>query len=257
MKRKISLALGGGGSKGLAHIGVIKAITELNLEISQIAGTSVGALIGGIYATNPNYKELEKIVEDISYLELFKILMDFPVKDALVKGKKMEDFLDKICGSKKIEELPIKFRAVCADIVSGEKYVFDKGKLSTAIRASCAIPGIFSPVKYEERVLIDGGVISPVPVLELEKRKNEKIIAVGLYDKFFPKKYKDMANAGVFVVAYGSMQLMVKKLAENELEKADVKILPPVEDINVLDFVKAKKFITLGYETAIKALKDF
>ncbi|MFA6007854.1 MAG: patatin-like phospholipase family protein [Candidatus Shapirobacteria bacterium] len=254
MKKKICLVLGGGGSKGLAHVGVIKALVENDFEITQIAGTSAGALIGGLYAANPDYRELEKIVENISYYKLIKILVDWPVRNGLVRGRKMEKFLNRLCGQKSIENLPIKFKAVCTDLITGQKYVFDQGKLVTAIRASCAVPAIFSPIKYEGKILIDGGAISPIPVSEVEAKNGEKVVAVGLYSKIFPKSYRKLSRATLPQIAYSSMQTMVCQLSERNLNEADIQILPPVEDINVLNFVRAKKYIQIGYDTTIKMM---
>jgi len=254
MKKKICLVLGSGGSKGIAHLGVIKALVENNFEITQIAGTSAGAMIGGLYAANLDGQKLEDEINNIDYLKLFKILIEKPIKNGLLRGKKMEAFLDKLCGEKKIEDLPIKFRAVCSDLVSGDKYVFDKGKLSTAIRASCAIPALFSPVKFEGKILIDGGAVNPIPTSEVSPKAGEKIIAVGLYSKIFPKNYRTISQANIIKMAFSSMQVMVKNLSILDLEKADIKILPPVEDINVLNFVKAKNYIKVGYDATIKML---
>lgn len=256
MNKKICLALGGGGSKGLAHIGVIKALVENGFEITQIAGTSAGALVGGLYAANPDYKELEKIVGEISYRKLFRILAGLPARSGFVKGKGMEKFFDKVCGRKEIENLTIKFRAVASDLVEGKKYIFKSGKLATAIRASCAIPGIFSPVKYEGKLLIDGGAVEPIPISELNPKNGEKIVAVGLYSKIFPKDYKKLSKANLIGISFSSMQLMLCQLSKRELKKADIKILPPVEDINVLNFVRAKKYIEIGYETTIKMMPE-
>lgn len=256
MTKNICLVLGGGGSKGLAHVGVIKALCENGFEITQIAGTSAGALVGGLYAVNPNYKELEKIANSIGYLELVKIFMDWPIKSGLVRGRKMEKFLNKMCWGKNIEDLPIKFKAVCSDLVLGEKFVFEKGKLATAIRASCAIPAIFSPIKYQGKLLIDGGAVNPVPVSEIIPKLDEKIVAVGLYSKIFPKNYQKLSRANLTQIAYASMQVMVCQLSEKNLDAADIKILPPVEDINVLNFVKAKDYIDIGYETTMKMMPE-
>jgi NTE family protein len=256
MKKKICLVLGSGGSKGIAHLGVIKALVENDFEITQIAGTSAGAMMGGLYAANLDGQKIEDEINAIDYLKLFKILLEKPTKNALLRGRKMEAFLDKLCGEKKIEDLPIKFRAVCSDLITGDKYIFDKGKLSTAIRASCAIPALFSPVRYEDKILIDGGATSPIPTSEVKPGKGEKIIAVGLYSKIFPKNYNKISKANIVKLAFSSMQVMVKNLSIIDLEKADIKILPPVEDINVLDFVKAKKYIQIGYETTIKMMPE-
>lgn len=162
MKRKISLVLGAGGSKGLAHLGVIKALNEAGFEITQIAGTSVGALIGGLYAGKPDVKWIEEIVYSLSYRKLSKIILERPRKSALIYGNNYHNFLKKILPIKNVEDTQIPFRAVASDLVSGEKYVFNSGPLVTAISASSAIPAIFSPVEYKGMLLIDGGAIDPV-----------------------------------------------------------------------------------------------
>lgn len=256
MTKKICLVLGSGGSKGFAHLGVIKALCENGYEITQIVGTSAGALIGGLYAANPNFNELEKIINDISYKELLRIFVDWPIRSGLVRGKKMEKFLNKICGNINIEDLPIKFKAVCSDIVTGEKYIFDKGKLALAIRASCAIPAIFSPVKFQGKLLIDGGAISPIPISEIDMVKDEKIVAVGLYGKIFPKSYSKLVKANLTQVAFVAMKVMVRQLSEYNLEKAGVKILPMVDDINILNFVKSKNYVQIGYEATMEKMPE-
>jgi NTE family protein len=256
MSKKICLVLGSGGSKGLTHLGVIKALVESGYEITQIVGTSCGALIGGLYAANPNCEELENIIEKIGYLELVKIFVDWPNGSGLMDGEKIENFLDEICGQKIIEDLPIKFKAVCTDIVKGKKFIFDKGKLSTAIRASCGVPGLFSPYKHEGKLLIDGGALNPVPVFEVDRGKDEIIVAVGLYSRVFPKSYQKLAKANVTQIAYVAMQTMFCKLADYNMAGADVKILPLVEETNILNFVKTKKYVQIGYETTIKMVPE-
>jgi len=168
----------------------------------------------------------------------------------------VEKYLDTMCQGKSIEKLPIKFKAVCSDLVEGKKFVFEKGKLSTAIRASCTIPAIFSPIRTEGKLLIDGGAVDPIPVSELSPGKGEKIVAVGLYSKIFPKSYRKLAKANITQIAYASMQVMVCRLSEKNVDMADIKILPEVEDINVLNFVKAKKYIDIGYEAAMKQMPE-
>ena len=168
----------------------------------------------------------------------------------------MEAFLDKICGQKRIEDLSIKFSAVCTDIIEGEKFVFTEGKLSTAIRASCAIPAIFSPIKYQGKILIDGGALNPIPVSEVKPDKGEKIIAVGLYSKIFPKSYEKFSKANLSQIAYASMQVMVRQLSKNNLIGADIKILPMVDDVYVLNFVKTKSYVQIGYDATMKMIPE-
>ncbi|MEL7666154.1 MAG: patatin-like phospholipase family protein [Candidatus Shapirobacteria bacterium] len=252
MKRKISLVLGAGGSKGLAHLGVIKALNEAGFEITQIAGTSVGALIGGLYAGKPDVKWIEEIVYSLSYRKLSKIILERPRKSALIYGNNYHNFLKKILPIKNVEDTQIPFRAVASDLVSGEKYVFNSGPLVTAISASSAIPAIFSPVEYKGMLLIDGGAIDPVPVDEIEKNEKQPIVAVALYKNLFPKDFSKLKKAGLARIAFDSMQVTVSNLSKKAIKKADLVILPDVENINVLDFVKAKEYVEIGYRTMKK-----
>lgn len=257
MKMKIALVLGSGGSKGLAHIGVIKAVLEKGYQIEEIVGTSAGALMGGWYASCQDISIMENFANSISYKYLLKILTDWPDNKGVIRGRKIEMFLEKIFENKLIENLPIKFRAVSANLVTGEKCIFEKGSLSTAVRASISIPAIFSPVKFDSKILIDGGAIEPLPVAEVKRKKDVKIVAVGLYKNIFPKNYDDLSKSNIVKITYSSMQQMLVELSRRDMEKADIKILPPVADINVLNFVKAKEYIKIGYDTAMKAFKDF
>ena len=252
MKRKISLVLGAGGSKGLAHLGVIKALNEAGFEITQIAGTSVGALIGGLYAGKPDVKWIEEIVYSLSYRKLSKIILERPRKSALIYGNNYHNFLKKILPIRNVEDTQIPFKAVASDLVSGEKYVFNSGPLVTAISASSAIPAIFSPVEYKGMLLIDGGAIDPVPVDEIEKNEKQPIVAVALYKNLFPKDFSKLKKAGLARIAFDSMQVAVSNLSKKAIKKADLVILPDVENINVLDFVKAKEYVEIGYRTMKK-----
>jgi len=212
-------------------------------------------MIGGLYAANPNIKEIEDIVYSLSYRKLSKIIFERPGKSALIQGKNYHNFIAKICAVKMIEDTKIPFKAVTCDLISGNKFVFTRGPIATAICASSAIPAIFSPVEYEEKLLIDGGAIDPVPVDEVESIENQPIVAVALYKKMFPKNLTKLKNASFARIAFDSMQVAICNMSKKAIKKADLAILPEVEDINVLDFVKAKKYVEIGYE-AMKAKID-
>lgn len=256
MKRKINLVLGCGGSKGLAHLGVIKALNEAGFEIAQIVGSSAGALIGGLYAANPDVEAIEKIVYGLTYRKISKIILEKPRKNALIQGKNYQKFLEKILPIKNIEETQIPFKAVASDLISGKKYIFKSGPLATAICASSAIPALFSPVEYKGRLLIDGGAIDPIPVDEIDKNEKGPIVAVALYKKMFPKNLKKLQNAGLAQVAFNSMQVAISNMSKQAIKKADLVIMPEVENINVLDFVKAKEYVEVGYQAAREKIDE-
>lgn len=257
MKKKgVSLVLGCGGSKGPAHLGVIKALVEANFEIEEIIGTSAGALIGGLYAANPDIKKVERIFNSLDYRKLFKLLVGRPMKSGLINGEKYRKFVEDCCAVKNIEETKIPFKAVSCDLVSGEKYVFETGPIATAIRASSAIPAIFAPVKYEGKILIDGGAISPVAIEEAKPQQGDKIVAVALFKHLFPKSYRQLSRANLGKIAIASTQLAIKNFSREAIKKADMAILPDVEDINVLNFVKSKHYIEIGYQAMKVRIKE-
>lgn len=255
-KRGVSLVLGCGGSKGPAHLGVIKALVEADFEIKEIIGTSAGALIGGLYAANPDVKKIEKIFNSLDYRKLFKLLIGRPTKSGLINGEKYRKFIEDCCAVKNIEETKIPFRAVSCDLVSGEKYVFETGPIATAIRASSAIPAIFAPVKYAGKILIDGGALAPVAVEEARPQPGDKVVAVALFKDLFPKSYRQLSRANLGKIAFVSTQMAIRNLSKKAITKADVAVLPDVEDINVLNFVKSKHYVDTGYQAMKAKIKE-
>ncbi len=161
--KTVSLVLGSGGARGLAHIGVIKELERAGVKIEAIAGSSMGALVGGIYAAG----KLEAYTEWVQSLEQSDILslLDWTFSGGgFIKGKKIINKLSELVGETNIEDCEIDFTAVAVDIDAGRELWLDRGPLFDAIRASIAIPGIFTPHRYRDRTLVDGGLLNPIPV---------------------------------------------------------------------------------------------
>jgi len=178
-KQKIGLALGSGSARGLAHIGVIRALEDAGIKIDYISGTSIGALIGSVYASD-KLDALEKVYRDFDWKKIayfFDVV--FP-KSGLIDGNKVEDFVREYTHAKNIEDLPLPFQAVATDMSTGKEVVLDKGDVIEAVRASISVPGIFTPVRKDGRVLVDGGLVNPVPVSTVRSMGAEFIIAVDL-----------------------------------------------------------------------------
>ena len=187
MKKKVGLALGSGAARGLAHIGVIKALEEYNIPIRMIAGTSMGALVGAAYATGLSGTELEEIACTINFRTIAKLFLPTLPITGLVDGKRIEDFLKALVGDVNIRNLKIPFAAVAADIESSEEILIRDGSLIGAIRASISIPGIFTPAKHQNRYLVDGGLLNPVPVDVVRNMGADFVIAVSVP---YPQKDK-------------------------------------------------------------------
>ncbi|HHP7229300.1 MAG TPA: patatin-like phospholipase family protein, partial [Xenococcaceae cyanobacterium] len=189
---KVGLALGGGGARGWAHIGVLRALEEAEIKIDYLAGTSVGALIGAVYVTGALDK-LEKFANEITVDNLLPLIdVSFP-NLGLIEGKQVCDFITEYLSDKTIEAAAIPFRCVATNFLLKEEVVFESGNLVDAIRASISIPGIFVPFKQENVYLVDGGVVNPVPVSVVKDMGAEIVIAVNLNKE--PKKESDSSQS--------------------------------------------------------------
>jgi len=188
-RRKIGLALGSGGAMGFAHIGVIKELEKNNIAIDYISGSSIGSIVGGLYALTKDIKIVEELAYSKGYKDIFNALSDPSLKSSLFKGEKILDILDKyIPQNTLIQDTKIPFATVATSLVDGSIVVFKEGNLRDAIRASISIPLIFKPVKYQKHILVDGGFSDPVPIDVVKEMGAQRTIGVNLYSNMFPKK---------------------------------------------------------------------
>jgi len=180
--KSVSLVLGSGGARGLAHIGIIDWLEAQGFEIRSIAGSSMGALVGGIYAAG----ELQTYARWVCALEQMDVvrLLDFSFgKSGLLRGERVMQVLKELIGDRRIEELPISFTAVATNVEDQREVWLNRGSLFDAIRASIAIPTVFTPVQYRGKALLDGGLINPVPIAPTLRDKTDITVAVSLSGK--------------------------------------------------------------------------
>ena len=178
MGNKVALVLGSGGARGYAHIGVIEELTARGYEISCIAGCSMGAVVGGIYAAG-KLDEYRSWVESLDYLDMLR-LVDPSFSLGAIRGEKIFGRIRDMLGSINIEDLPIPFTAVAADLTNQQEIWFQEGNLEQAMRASAAIPSLFTPVMQGNRMLVDGGILNPLPIVPVVSAHCDIIIAVNL-----------------------------------------------------------------------------
>lgn len=178
-KKRVALVLGSGGARGFAHIGVIEELEARGYEIIGVAGCSMGALVGGIYAAG-KLDAYKKWVTQLNYFDLFK-LIDFTWSPlGAIKGEKVMRILGRILGDLKIEDLSIPFTSVATDLLNQKEVWFQEGSLEKAIRASIAVPGVITPVEFEGRTLVDGGLLNPLPLNQAVAWHADLIIAVNV-----------------------------------------------------------------------------
>lgn len=253
--KKFSLALGGWWARGLAHIGVIRYLEEQGARPVAISGTSMGSIVGTLYALGKTSHEMEDILAKIEWLKL----VDFDMRRWLLKGAKIEKFLDGLFEGKSFEDLLIPLTITATDLDTGEGILFHTGKLSPAVRASISIPGIFSPKEYEERTLVDGGLTANLPI---EVLPEGEVIAVSAMRDLSRKVHyrtkifsRDWQNT-LFSNGYHLMQKTIDiMLSQNEKRSVTSRshvhyIRPEFDGLDYYEFRKYKAFIESGYKKA-------
>jgi len=278
------LVLSSGGARGFAHIGAIKVLESEGYNITSVAGTSMGALVGGIYAAG-QIREFEEWVRTLDVMEVLK-LTDITISSrGFVKGKKVIEKMEEIVPARKIEDLLIPFSAVATDLVKGTEKVFTEGSLFDAIRASISIPTVFQPFKVGKDFFVDGGLVNPIPINRVvrhegdilavvdvnadiphdEVKKVEEEVEDNRYmkiikslrsktDKQIPKNKKD--DIGLFNLNTRSISIMLNQIASLTLQHHSIDIMVHIsrESYSTYDFYKASEIISAGEKATRKAL---
>jgi len=256
-KQKIGLALGGGSAKGIAHVGVLKVLEKNNIKVDLVSGTSIGSLIGAFYCSGMSTEEMAKEMFSIDIKKFFELNLP---KHGFIKGKKIEDYIREKLPVKTFEDLKIPLFITASDLTTGDLIVFNKGDIAKAIRASMSIPGVFNPIENNGRILVDGGVIDPLPTDVLKQNKADKIIAVNLIDLGEKKVIYEKSNIAepkiksplIIPVLFKSLQMNYKIATQALIETSppDVMISPDLKKIGYQDFHKAKQAVELGEQAA-------
>ncbi|GGB90300.1 hypothetical protein GCM10011352_15400 [Marinobacterium zhoushanense] len=266
---KVSLVLGTGGARGYAHIGVIEELEARGYQVTCIAGSSMGAMIGGLYAAG-GMEAYRAWVETLRWIDVVRLL-DLNFKNSLFSGDKVFARLRELIGDPAIETLPIAYTAVAADLTSNKEVWFQRGSLLQAMRASIAIPGIVSPVIRGERVLVDGGVLNPLPIVATVAAHADLIIAVDVNasrdsvamhldpEDLEHQQNRSPARMGRFAVLLNSMEVMQGALTRYKIAgySPDLVIRVPKEVGGFHEFHRAKALIDVGRRMARRQLDLF
>ncbi len=245
LRPRVALVLGGGGARGLAHIGVLKVLKEENVPIDIIVGTSVGALIGALYATDERIEDIENMSEDIGWNKLISISSFSPVRLLSLKNifdsRKTEEYIALRIKNKRFDELKITFACVASDIQTGERIIFRDGLVAPAVRASASVPGLFKPVEYRHRLLVDGGIVDNVPVDIAKMLSADIIIAVVVSGDF-----TDYDLSNILLILAQVISIQGNQLVSNQLKNADIVIQPQVGDVSIIDLNRGEECIEAG-----------
>jgi len=251
---KVILVLGGGGARGFAHVGALKALREANVPIDMVVGTSMGALVGSLYCSGVKIEDLEKIGEDIKWSDISNLgipsLITMVTSEKLLSTKKMEDYVNKMIGNKYFFQLDTPFACVATDIKTGEKIIFKEGPVAPAARASANIPGLFAPVEYRQRFLVDGGLVENIPVSVAKLFNPDIIITIAVSADITKNSYDN-----VFFTLFQTIYIQGQQSDRENLAMSDIVIAPKVSDISAIELDKAGECIDAGFIAAKKSLK--
>lgn len=258
-RKKVSLVLGGGGARGLAHIGVIRALMEKGYVIDEVVGCSIGALVGAAYAQG-KLSELENWMSGITKMQMLK-LMDFAnIWQGLLRGTKVLESLKEVFEDVPIEDLPIRYLAVATDLKTETEVVFSSGNVYEAIRASIAIPAVFTGIDIDGKYLVDGGVLNPLPINHVSRRRRNIVVAVNL-DGMPSAEYgpltidKKLAPVTVLQEAYYAMRRRLSQLSI-DLYKPDYVINIPHNISGMWDYYRTSFLVEKGYGYADNLIPD-
>lgn len=287
---KIAIALGGGGAKGLAHIGVLKILSKYGIQAEIISGTSIGAFVGAAYACD-QLDALENQFLEVEFKDIPGLLDPTLSSQGFFSAKNALEELSTVLTVKRIEDLPRKFAAIAADLILAEAVTLDSGDLLSAVRASIAVPGLFTPMVHGDRLLVDGGVLEPVPVDAAFKLGADYVIAVDLYGRTpesrinklslprpqlppsidnvltyvknlqlklpllksaFDSPETENVHANIFDIFQRTLQVMQYHMAKLRYAESPPHIIlrPTVYDIGFLDFHRARELIQRGEKEA-------
>ena len=253
-RKKVGLALGGGAARGLAHIGVLEVLEKEGIPIDMIAGTSMGAIIGGYYASKKDIKSMRPLAIAFG-AQRIRYFSDLTHPwTGIIKGHRIEQELKKIIGGEtEFHDLHIPFSCVAVDIDNGEEVIIRDGKVWEAVRASSSIPVIFTVVKWHGRNLVDGGLMNPVPTKTVRYMGADFVISVNVLPY---KATSDNREASIFSIMMKAFYILDSKFIEASIEDSDVVIEPDVAHIAFTDFQRAEDCIEKGVVAARKMIPE-
>ena len=287
MTKRVALVLGSGGARGIAHVGVIRELLSRGYEITAVSGASMGALIGGVWAAG-KLDEYCEWAEQLDYLDMVRLLDVSLLDPGVIKGDKLFDRIRQIVGDCRIEQLPVPYTAVASSLTARREVWFQRGDLITAIRASCAIPSLFKPVKMHGQLLVDGAVLNPLPLApagaaaqadlvvavnvlgepepdfdQQESPEEEDSLFTGLLNRWIPKQKNEKKqlekSMGLLDVSNQSMELMQQALTRYKMAGyvPDILVTVPKNICQFYEFHRFTEVAEAGRERAIRALDEW
>jgi len=267
-KRRIGIALSGGAARGLSHIGVLQVLEDIGVEISAVSGCSMGAIIGAIYSTGFGLKEMESFITSTDWKNFLMFSLLSLSRSGIVNDRKVDEVLKKFLGDKTFADCTKDFCCVAVDILNNKKVVFNSGSLREAVRASMAVPGVFPPICLKDAMLVDGGVMEPLPTEALKSLNVNFMIASSIIFESAKSDYTDYNTTGnmrnnseskklsIQAILDKSMNMMHTQMVKSYLTDAQIIIEPKIGDFGFFDFSKGKEIIESGRKAAIEKIPE-
>ena len=249
---KLGLALGGGAARGFAHIGVIQVLEENGIKPDMVVGTSAGSVVAAFYASGKTGAQLQWLADSMDESQLTDWTVPF-MSRGMLRGEALGRYVNSQLNGAKIEDLKMPLGIVATDLQTGDGILFRRGDIATAVRASSAVPSVFEPVRIGNKDYVDGGLVSPVPVLYARQMGADIVIAVDISSRPEDAKTTDMLK-----VLLQTFSIMGKSISQLEMAQAEVVVRPAMSDVGSTEFAARKKSIEAGraaMKLALPALK--
>ena len=255
--RTAGLALGGGAARGWAHIGVIRALAEKNVRITHVAGTSIGAFVGAFFATDALDTLMASVLR-LTRKQVLSFVASLPSRTGLLKGHHITSFLEQHLGAATLEDCSIPLATVATDLRTAQEVTLTRGNIVEAVRASIAVPGVFTPIFRDTFLLVDGGLVNPVPVSTVRAMGADRVIAVDLNPVIREGGLSLLQDEqpNMLEILGASAQIIEASLTRTRLaaDPPDLLICPDLAHISYQEFHRGREIIDLGYQAAMAAL---
>jgi NTE family protein len=248
-RRRLGLALGGGAALGLAHIGVLKVLEEAGIRPYCVAGTSAGSIVGAAICAGWTWREIRERAQTLEWQKLASIVIP---RRGVMRLDRLEAYLEQELGVRQFSDLAIPFAAVATDLTAGEPVVFDEGRVATAVRASCSVPGVFEPFAMNGRVLVDGGLVNDVPADVARRLGAEVVLGVNLNTRV----RHSSPPRNILDIVYYSLEILVAACAQKSIADADIVVSPQLEGFHYRDLGRVDELVQRGEEAMQSRLDE-
>jgi NTE family protein len=246
---RIGLALGGGAALGLAHIGVLKVLSEEGIVVDRVAGTSAGAVVGAALCAGRGWREIRDAARRLEWSHIISLTIP---RQGMMRLDKLERYIEAMTGARDFSELDIPFAAVATDLEKGVPVVFTSGSVAKAVRASCSVPGLFEPFRDGDTALVDGGLVNDVPADVARALGADLVIAVNLHSR----KFQSGPPRNILDIAYYTFDILLANAGQKGMSSADLVVSPDLQGFHYRNLKKADELVSRGEHAMHGSLEE-